>query len=173
MLSVSARISGSRIFAKTSTRRTRLRFSKSPEPMKTRSRAFFPNAKMRECSRYVPTTLRTEMFSVSPGMPGRRQQMPRTKSSTRTPAREASTSLRMTARLFRPLTLIAMRASAFPLCRARISSSISAMTLSRKAFGATHSVSRLRGNAPTPGALNVLAASRPTAGSAVIRERSV
>ena len=28
------------------------------------------------------------MFSVSPGTPGRREQMPRTKSSTRTPARE-------------------------------------------------------------------------------------
>src|SRR5579871_4901160 len=38
----------------------------------------------------------TRMFSLSPGRPGRRQQMPRTTSSTETPAREASYSASMT-----------------------------------------------------------------------------
>ena len=38
----------------------------------------------------------TRMFSESPGMPGRRQQMPRTTSSIDTPACEASYSASMT-----------------------------------------------------------------------------
>ena len=37
----------------------------------------------------------TRMFSESPGMPGRRQQMPRTTSSIETPACEASYSASM------------------------------------------------------------------------------
>ena len=43
----------------------------------------------RECSRNRPTIERTRMFSDSPGTPGRSAQMPRTSSSTGTPACEA------------------------------------------------------------------------------------
>ena len=39
--------------------------------------------------------LTMRMLSVSPGMPGRMQQMPRTTMSVRTPAREASRSFSM------------------------------------------------------------------------------
>ena len=44
-----------------------------------------PTQKMRECSRKLPTTDFTLMFSENPGIPGLRQQMPRTISSIFTP----------------------------------------------------------------------------------------
>ena len=44
---------------------------------------------MRECSRKRPTTDTTRMFSLTPGTPGFRQQMPRVLISTGTPAWEA------------------------------------------------------------------------------------
>ena len=50
---------------------------------------------MRLCSRKRPTTLCSVMFSLTPGTPGRRQHMPRTFSSTFTPACEARYSLRI------------------------------------------------------------------------------
>ncbi len=48
-----------------------------------------PKANTRECSRKRPRTERTRMFSDSPGTPGRSAQMPRTHTSTGTPACEA------------------------------------------------------------------------------------
>ena len=48
------------------------------------------------------------MFSVLPGIPGSRQQMPRTMSSTRTPAWDAWASLSMSSRSVTELTLMMM-----------------------------------------------------------------
>jgi hypothetical protein len=44
---------------------------------------------MRECSRNRPTIERTRMRSLTPAIPGRRQQMPRTIKSMRMPACDA------------------------------------------------------------------------------------
>ena len=44
---------------------------------------------IRECSRNWPRIERTEMFSEKPSTPGRSAQIPRTTTSTRTPARDA------------------------------------------------------------------------------------
>ena len=44
---------------------------------------------MRVCSRKRPTMLVTWMFSLTPGTPGRRQQIPRTSRFTFTPACDA------------------------------------------------------------------------------------
>ena len=52
--------------------------------------------------------LRTEMCSVRPGTPGRRQQMPRTNSSTSVPAALARTSCAMMSASFMALTLMPM-----------------------------------------------------------------
>ena len=52
--------------------------------------------------------LRTEMCSVRPGTPGRRQQMPRTNSSTSVPASLARTSRAITSASFMELTLMPM-----------------------------------------------------------------
>ena len=43
----------------------------------------------RECSRNRPRIERTVMFSLRPGTPGLRAQIPRTTTSVRTPARDA------------------------------------------------------------------------------------
>ncbi len=48
-----------------------------------------PKTKSRECSRNRPSTERTRTFSLSPSTPGLIAQMPRTQTSTGTPAREA------------------------------------------------------------------------------------
>ena len=62
---------------------------RSALPMNTSGAPAFSNQKMRECSRNRPTIDRTAMRSLTPGTPGRRQQMPRTIRSIRTPACEA------------------------------------------------------------------------------------
>ena len=61
----------------------------SAEPIQATGSPAFSNQKMRLCSRNRPSTERTVTFSDSPGTPGRRAQMPRTRSSTGTPACEA------------------------------------------------------------------------------------
>ena len=61
----------------------------SAEPMWTTGSPALAKAKTRECSRNRPSTERTRMFSESPGTPGRRAQIPRTTTSTGTPAWEA------------------------------------------------------------------------------------
>ena len=48
-----------------------------------------PKWKTRECSRNRPRIERTRMFSLSPGTPGRSAQIPRTTTSTGTPACDA------------------------------------------------------------------------------------
>ena len=58
----------------------------SAEVRKTSARSLAPKAKRRACSRKRSTTDVTRMFSEMPGRPGRRQQMPRTMRSMRTPA---------------------------------------------------------------------------------------
>jgi hypothetical protein len=73
-----------------STRRSRLRVIQSAEEMNRRALSCWagrPLAKatMRLCSRKRPTIDLTRMFSDRPFTPGRRQQMPRTTSSIRTP----------------------------------------------------------------------------------------
>ena len=73
-----------------STRRSKLRVIQSAEEMNSLALSWGssrPLAKqmMRLCSRKRPTIDLTRIFSDSPGTPGRRQQMPRTTSSMRTP----------------------------------------------------------------------------------------
>ena len=58
-------------------------------PMNTAGSPPFSNQNTRECSRNRPSRLRTRMFSLSPGTPGRIAQIPRTTASTGTPACEA------------------------------------------------------------------------------------
>ena len=58
-------------------------------PMKTCGSPPPPNRKIRECSRKRPRTERTSIVSDRPGTPGRSAQMPRTQTSTGTPAWEA------------------------------------------------------------------------------------
>ena len=53
------------------------------------SRPGGPKTITRECSRNRPTMLRTRTVSDSPGTPGLSAQIPRTTSSTGTPARLA------------------------------------------------------------------------------------
>ena len=50
---------------------------------------------MRECSRNRPTTETTLIVSLTPGTPGRRQQIPRTLMSIGSPAWEARYSASM------------------------------------------------------------------------------
>ncbi len=74
----------------TSTRASRLRGIRSAEPMYVRVPSTSVNWKTRSCSRKRPSSETTRMPSESPGTPGRRQQMPRTIRSMRTPACEAA-----------------------------------------------------------------------------------
>ena len=53
------------------------------------------NQYTRACSRKRPTMECTVMFSLTPGSPGSRQQMPRTMSRTFTPAMDAMYSARI------------------------------------------------------------------------------
>ena len=81
--------------AQSSTRRSRLRGIQSADEMKTLASGDgnglpLPKQTMRACSRKRPIMLLTRMFSLKPGMPGRRQQMPRTTRSICTPACEAA-----------------------------------------------------------------------------------
>ena len=75
--------------ATASTRRWKLRGIQSADPMKNSSAPALAKCHTRECSRKRPMMLRTRMFSLTPGIPGRRQQMPRTIRSMCTPACEA------------------------------------------------------------------------------------
>ena len=84
--SIRSRRAGSRIGASTSTRRSRLRCIRSAEPNRYVASGPVPNRKIRECSRYRPTSERTRIVSDSPGTPGRRQQMLRGTRSIRAPA---------------------------------------------------------------------------------------
>ena len=67
-------------------RRVKLRGIQSAEEMYTSARSPAPKLKIRLCSRKRSTTLTTRMFSDVPGIPGRRQQIPRTSKSMETPA---------------------------------------------------------------------------------------
>ena len=75
------------------------------------------------------------MFSETPSMPGRRQQIPRTLSSTRTPAREAAYSARMQRPSTSAFIFIAIRAGSSGECAA-IVRSICSMIPSRSWLGA-------------------------------------
>ena len=78
-----------------STRRWKFRGIQSAEPMYSSSSPPLPNCQMRECSRKRPITLVTRMRELTPGNPGRRQQMPRTMRSISTPASDARYSASM------------------------------------------------------------------------------
>ena len=62
---------------------------RSAEPIQTSRLPAFSKQYARECSRNRPRMLMTRTFSLRPGTPGRTAQMPRTQTSTGTPAREA------------------------------------------------------------------------------------
>ena len=80
--------------------------------------------------------LMIRMFSVFPGTPGIRQQIPRTTISIFTPASEASISLSMIFLSVREFSLHPTYASS-PFLACAISSSIMASTLFCRHFGAT------------------------------------
>src|SRR4051812_6241351 len=133
----SSRIAGSSTGATSSTRLSRLRGMRSAEPMRTvGDSASRWKAKMRECSRKRPTTETTEMFSLTSGTPGTRQQMPRMLSSTGTPACEARYRARMQRRSTSAFIFIAMRASR-PSRLAWTVRSICSRIPSRRNVGAT------------------------------------
>ena len=90
---------------------------------------------MRECSSRRPTIETTLMFSEMPGRPGRRQQMPRTLSSTWTPACEAAYSARMQRPSTSAFIFIAIRAGCSGECAA-IVRSICSRCPSRRCSGA-------------------------------------
>lgn len=74
-------------------------------PNQTSGSPPLPKAKIRECSRKRPSTDRTRMFSDRPATPGRTAQMPRTHTSTGTPACAARYIASMTASSTIELTL--------------------------------------------------------------------
>ncbi len=80
-------------------------------PNHTSGSSPLPKTKTRECSRNRPSTDRTRMFSESPGSPGLSAQIPRTHTSTGTPAMLARYSASMTASSTIELTLIRTYAS--------------------------------------------------------------
>lgn len=92
-----ARCAGSVILTRASIRRSRLRCIMSALPIQTSGSPPLPKAKTRECSRNRPSTDRTRMFSDRPVTPGRTAQMPRTHTSTGTPAWDARYSASMIA----------------------------------------------------------------------------
>ena len=79
------------------------------------------------------------MFSEIPGTPGRRQQIPRTLRSTRTPAREASYSARMHPASTSEFIFSAIRAAS-PDRWASTVASISPMIWSRIVVGETRTL---------------------------------
>src|SRR6476660_3317677 len=64
---------------------------------------------MRECSRKRPSSDRTRIVSESPGTPGRRQQMPRTRRSIGVPAADAAYSSSMASGSTNAFIFITMR----------------------------------------------------------------
>ena len=91
---------------------------------------------MRECSRNSPTMLVTVIWSVLPGTPGTKQQMPRTIRSTRTPAWEASASLSISSRSVTALVFRMIR----PRSPRAISPSMSRNSVCFRDTGATSSL---------------------------------
>jgi hypothetical protein len=71
-------------------RRSRFRGRRSALPIMRHLWPPVSNEKIRLCSRNGPSTLRTEMRSLTPATPGLSVQMPRTTISIRTPAVEAA-----------------------------------------------------------------------------------
>ena len=71
---------------------------------------------MRLCSRNRPTMLVTSMLSLTPGTPGRRQQIPRTINSIFTPACDAWYSARIM-RLSTSAFILKIRCPALPFAR--------------------------------------------------------
>ena len=78
------------------------------------------------------------MLSLTPGMPGRRQQTPRTIMSIRTPARDAPYSTRIISGSATELFLTMMRAGR-PASAWAASRSTSSVNLARRLRGATSS----------------------------------
>ena len=91
-----------------STLRSRLRCIMSAEPIQTSRAPLFSKQNARECSRNRPKILMTLMFSLKPGTPGRRAQIPRTNTSTQTPACDARYRASMTISSTRALHLMRM-----------------------------------------------------------------
>ena len=116
--------------------------------------------------------LLTVMFSDSPGMPGRRQQIPLTTRRIWTPAWEALYSASMTS-LSTSALILAQTVAGRPAPACSISSSMSWIRVSRRWNGATTNLSRLPGWPYPVVKLKTRAASRHSFGSQVKYERSV
>src|SRR5918997_1410430 len=127
---------------------------------------------MRLCSRNRSTMLMTRMFSESPGIPGRRQQVPRTIRSMRTPARAALYKASMTVGSTSAFILTMMRAG-WPSSAFRPSRPISSMTCSLSPCGATRNFRQRRPWEYPVSRLNNSLASSPNSGLAVNSPRSV
>lgn len=127
---------------------------------------------MRGCSRKRPTTENTRIWSVSPGTPGRRQQMPRTLRVMGTPAWLAWASLSMSCRSVTELTLMKMPHFS-PLLAFSISPSISSSSRGLREWGATSSCWYSPSRLEVDMFWKKAAASAPMAGLAVMRQKSV
>ena len=124
---------------------------------------------MRLCSRNLPTTEVTVIFSVLPGTPGTMQQIPRMIRSMRTPAQLASLSLSISWRSVTEFALMRIRPSA----PRAICSSIISMIRFFIANGATSSLSYSPPLLPISMFSKKLTASRVMSDLAVIMQKSV
>ena len=127
---------------------------------------------MRLCSRKFPTIERTEIFSLKPGTPAFKQQIPRTTSSIFTPAQEASYSAEMIS--------LSQREFIFAIIWASLPSlacSVSRLIIRRKRWrshkGATDSLFHALGSEYPESMLNTAVASSPICGSQVNMPQSV
>jgi hypothetical protein len=111
---------------------------RSALPIHTSGSPAPPKMKNRECSRNRPRMLRTRIVSDSPGTPGRSAHIPRTHTSTGTPACEARYSASMMASSTSEFSLIRTQA-ARPSARLAISRSTRAMMPLRSECGASSS----------------------------------
>ena len=114
----------------------------------------------------------TRIRSDSPGMPGRRQQMPRTIRSISTPALDASHSASMTSPSTRLFILATMRAGS-PARAFAASRAMSAMSCSRRFTGATSSLRYSRWREKPVSVLNSSDTSAPSASLQLSRPKSV
>ena len=144
---------------------------RSPDP--TYQRLSSPRWKpyTRECSRNRPTTDTTRMFSLTPSMPMRRQQMPRTFRSIRTPACEARYSASMQRLSVSEFIFMTIRACWPASCAATVRS-ISRRIPSRRCTGETSALRKSCGRAWPVSELNMSVTSAAMAGSAVKRPKS-
>ena len=115
---------------------------------------------MRLCSRKFPTMERTVIFSLTPGIPTLRQQIPRTIRSIFTPAADASYNASIIPGSQREFIFATMRASR-PCCACFFSLAIRCRNLSRNQYGARISSFQESGSEYPESILKTAVASSP------------